>query len=39
MWIARDYDNTLWIFEKYPIKKERYGKANFYGRVEKYPKL
>lgn len=22
MWIARDYDNTLWIFEKYPIKKE-----------------
>ena len=22
LWIARDEDETLWIFEEYPIKKE-----------------
>lgn len=40
-WIARDYDNTLWIFEKYPIKKENLfyptsditGKFTFYRSI------
>ena len=23
LWIARDKDETLWIFKEYPIKKEK----------------
>ena len=41
LWIARDYDNTLQIFEKYPIKKENLfyptsditGKFTFYRSI------
>lgn len=38
LWIARDCDNTLWIFEKYPIKKENlfYPTSNINGNFTYY---
>lgn len=38
LWIARDYDNTLWLFEKCPIKKENlfYPTPNINGNFTYY---
>ena len=37
-WIARDKDETLWIFEEYPIKKENifYPTEDITGRLTYY---
>lgn len=38
LWIARDKDETLWIFEEYPIKKEKvfYPTGDITGRFTYY---
>ena len=41
LWVARDKDKTLWIFEKYPIKKEKlfYPIGDTLGRLTYYRSL